>query len=90
MGYLSSFTSLKTYQTSRGKYSLGFTFLLTLSASWLNETSKPNILTKILCDNYNCVSTWLNILNALNVYRYTLVCKHKGKNKQDMDIDIAC
>ena len=37
--YLSSFTL--------GKYSLNFIFLLTLSVSWLNETSKLNILTKI-------------------------------------------
>ena len=28
----------------------------------------------------------LNILNVLNVDRYILFCKHKGKNKQHMDI----
>ena len=59
-------------------YSLNFTFLLTLFVSWLNKTLKPNILTiDNLWDKWNCVSSWFNILNVLNVYRYILYCKHK-------------
>ena len=55
-----------------------FTFLFTLSVSWLNETSQPNILTKIFLWAYwNCAYYMLNILNVLNIYRYILLCKQK-------------
>ena len=60
--------------------------------SWLNEISKPNILTKsFLMDELKlCILQVKRIKCAeLNVYSiiYILFCKQKSKNKQHTDIE---